>query len=60
MSTLPWQAGIAADFFLTGTIAQALIVINNPAYEPRIWEGSLFVFAMVRHTKDQIETARIR
>lgn len=48
MSTLSWQAGNAADCFLTGTIAQALIVVNNPSYEPRRWEGTLFVFAMVR------------
>ncbi len=47
MSTLSWQAGNAADCFLTGTIAQALIVVNNPSYQPRRWEGTLFVFAMV-------------
>ncbi|KAH6619943.1 putative GABA permease [Boeremia exigua] len=47
MSTLSWQAGNAADCFLTGTMAQALIVVNNPAYTPRRWEGTLFVFAMV-------------
>lgn len=59
MSTLSWQAGNAADCFLTGTIAQALIVVNNPAYEPQRWEGTLFVFAMVHHTKDRIETVGI-
>lgn len=47
MSTLSWQAGNAADCFLTGTITQALLVVNNPDYEPQRWQGTLFVFAMV-------------
>lgn len=47
MSTLSWQAGNAADCFLTGTMAQALIVVNHPGYVPKRWEGTLFVFAMV-------------
>lgn len=47
MSTLSWQAGNAADCFLAGTIAQALIIVNNPGYEPQRWEGTLFVFGMV-------------
>ncbi|KAJ4340185.1 hypothetical protein N0V87_002806 [Didymella glomerata] len=47
MSTLSWQAGNAADCFLTGTMSQALIVVNNPTYEPQRWEGTLFVLAMV-------------
>jgi hypothetical protein len=51
MSTLSWQAGNAADCFLTGTIAQALIVVNNPGYQPQRWQGTLFVFAMVSCTE---------
>ncbi|XPS71073.1 hypothetical protein M3J09_003258 [Ascochyta lentis] len=51
MSTLSWQAGNAADCFLTGTIAQALLVVNDPEYEPQRWHGTLFVFAMVCHRK---------
>jgi hypothetical protein len=47
VSTLSWQAGNAADCFLTGTISQALIVVNNPKYVPQRWEGTLLVFAMV-------------
>lgn len=48
MSTLSWQAGNAADCFLTGTISQALIQTNSPSYEPKRWQGTLLVFAMVR------------
>ncbi|OAL24287.1 hypothetical protein AYO20_10714 [Fonsecaea nubica] len=46
-STLSWQAGTASGSFLTGTIIQALIQINNPDYEPTAWQGTLLVFAMV-------------
>ncbi|KAF2870869.1 putative GABA permease [Massariosphaeria phaeospora] len=47
MSTLSWQAGNAADVFLTGTIAQGLLTVNYPDYEPKRWQGTLFVFAMI-------------
>ncbi|KAF2178015.1 putative GABA permease [Zopfia rhizophila CBS 207.26] len=47
MSTLSWQAGNASGSFLTGTIIQALLVVNYPSYEPQGWQGTLFVFAMV-------------
>ena len=47
MSTLSWQAGTASGSFLTGTIIQALIQINNPDYNPTAWQGTLLVFAMV-------------
>ena len=47
MSTLSWQAGNASGSFLTGTIVQALLVVNYPDYTPTAWQGTLFVFAMV-------------
>lgn len=47
MSTLSWQAGTASGSFLTGTIIQGLITVNNPNYSPTNWQGTLFVFAMV-------------
>ncbi len=47
MSTLSWQAGNASGSFLTGTIVQALLVVNYPNYTPEAWQGTLFVFAMV-------------
>jgi amino acid transporter len=47
MSVLSWQAGNASGSFLTGTIIQALIGINNPDYQPENWQGTLLVFAMV-------------
>lgn len=47
MSVLAWQAGAASGSFLTGTIIQGLISVRNPEYEPKNWQGTLFVFAMV-------------
>ena len=47
MSTLAWQAGNASGSFLTGTIIQGLIGLNNPDYEGTNWQGTLLVFAMV-------------
>ena len=47
MSALSWQAGNASGSFLTGTIIQALITVNNPNYAPTNWQGTLLVFAMV-------------
>ena len=47
MSTLAWQAGSASGSFLTGTIIQGLIGVNNPDYEATSWQGTLLVFAMV-------------
>lgn len=47
MSTLSWQAGTASGSFLTGTIIQGLIYVNNPDYEGTAWQGTLLVFAMV-------------
>lgn len=47
MSTRSWQADNASGSFLTGTIIQGLITVNNPDYQPTNWQGTLFVFAMV-------------
>ena len=47
MSTLSWQAGTAAGSFLTGTIIQGLLTVNNPNYVPTGWQGTLFVCSMV-------------
>ena len=47
MSTLAWQAGAASGSFLTGTIIQGLLTVNDPNYTPTNWQGTLLVFAMV-------------
>ncbi|KAL5388826.1 hypothetical protein PMIN03_005600 [Paraphaeosphaeria minitans] len=47
MSVLSWQAGNAADCFITGTLIQALIQVNDEKYDPKRWHGMLFTWAMV-------------
>ncbi|KAI9930282.1 hypothetical protein MW887_012095 [Aspergillus wentii] len=47
MSVLAWQAGTASGMFLTGTIIQGLISVRDPSYDPKGWQGTLFVFAMI-------------
>ncbi|KAJ7772241.1 GABA permease [Mycena metata] len=46
MSALSWQAGTASGSYLTGSLIQALITINNPNYNPTNWQGTLLMFAM--------------
>jgi amino acid transporter len=47
MSALSWQAGNASGSYLTGSLIQALITINNPDYNPTNWQGTLLMFSMV-------------
>ena len=47
MSALSWQAGNASGSYLTGSMIQALITINNPNYDPTNWQETLLIFAMV-------------
>jgi amino acid transporter len=46
LSTLSWQAGAAASSYLSGTIIQAVITLNDPDYDPKSWQGTLLTFAM--------------
>lgn len=47
MSVLAWRAGAASGSFLTGTIIQGLLTTRDPSNEPKNWQGTLFVFAMI-------------
>ncbi|KAL8850881.1 MAG: hypothetical protein Q9221_004194 [Calogaya cf. arnoldii] len=42
-----WQGAIVGLSFVAGTIVQGLITLNNPAYEPKQWHGTLLVIAAV-------------
>lgn len=43
---LGWQTGIASIAYLAGTQIQGLIILNNPAYVPERWHGTLLVIAV--------------
>jgi amino acid transporter len=47
MSALSWQAGNASGSYLTGSMIQALITINNPDYSGTDWQTTLLIFANV-------------
>ncbi|KYK58763.1 amino acid transporter [Drechmeria coniospora] len=47
LSTVSWQSIVALDAFLIGSIIQGLITLNNTAYSPERWQGTLFVFVSV-------------
>ena len=40
---MSWQPGVAGGAVLVGTIAQSLIALNRPSYNPQGWQGTLFV-----------------
>ena len=43
LSTLAWQSFVAVDSY----ICAALIVLNNPDYEPQRWQTTLLMIAFV-------------
>ena len=47
LSTLAWQSFVAVDSYICAALAQALIVLNNPSYEPQRWQTTLLMIAFV-------------
>lgn len=47
LSAVSWQSIVALDAFLIGSIIQGLITLNNAAYTPAPWQGTLLVMASV-------------
>ncbi len=41
-----WQSGLTAICFISGTIIQGLIVLNNPDYVFQAWHGTLLTIAV--------------
>lgn len=46
LSFTGWQGAICAICYLTGTIIQGLIILNNESYIPEAWHGTLLVIAI--------------
>lgn len=42
-----WQATLALGGYLTGTLVQGLIVLNNPTYHIEGWQGTLLFWGWV-------------
>lgn len=47
MASISWQSIIAVDCYIISDIIQALLVVNNPAYTPTKWAGTLFTILTV-------------
>lgn len=47
ISTIAWQAGNAMGFFLTGSLVQTIILINNENYGFPAYQGSLLALAVL-------------
>ncbi|KNG84805.1 amino acid transporter [Aspergillus nomiae NRRL 13137] len=45
LSALAWQSVVAFDTYLTGTMIQGMIFLNNETYVPARWQGTLIVSA---------------
>ena len=47
VTTIAWQASCAGTTFLVSLTIQALAVLNNSGYTPRVWHAVLVVYALV-------------
>ncbi|KAK5167440.1 uncharacterized protein LTR77_007139 [Saxophila tyrrhenica] len=47
VSTIAWQAGNAMGIFLTGSLVQTIILVNNDSYAFPAYQGTLLAIAMV-------------
>jgi amino acid transporter len=47
MASISWQSIIAVDCYIISDIIQALLVVNNPNYNPTRWAGTLFTILTV-------------
>ncbi|KAK3717684.1 hypothetical protein LTR37_005751 [Vermiconidia calcicola] len=47
VSTIAWQAGNAMGIFITGSLVQTIILINNDSYAFPAWQGTLLAILMV-------------
>lgn len=44
---LGWQAGVAASSYISGTLIEALIELVHPSYVPKMWHGTLLLYAVL-------------
>lgn len=47
LSTLGWQAAASTGTYLGGTIIQSLLVLNYPTYDPKRWQATLILYAVL-------------
>jgi choline transport protein len=47
LGVLGWQTAAATVSYLTGKQLQALIILWNPTYQPKAWQGTLLIWAVL-------------
>ena len=47
LGVLGWQTAAATVSYLTGKQLQALIILWNPTYEPKAWQGTLLIWVVL-------------
>src|SRR5271155_1126477 len=47
LTSLAWIATVATESIFAGTIIQGLIILDNPDYVSKQWQGTLFAWAVV-------------
>ena len=44
---LGWMSGVASSTYISGTMLQALVQFVDANYQPQLWQGVLFTYAVV-------------
>ncbi|KAF4624851.1 hypothetical protein G7Y89_g13317 [Cudoniella acicularis] len=47
LTVIGWQSGVAGIGFLSGTLIQGIIALNNANYMPKPWQGTLLFWAAI-------------
>lgn len=47
MTVVGWQAAAASEGYLAGSLIQAMIILNNPDYVPKPYQGTLLFWAAI-------------
>jgi choline transport protein len=47
LTSLAWIATVATESLFAGTIIQGLMIINNPSYDSKLWQGTLLTWVVI-------------
>ena len=47
LTSLAWIATVATESIFAGTMIQALIILDNPDYDAKLWQGTLLAWAVI-------------
>src|ERR1700761_8357984 len=47
LTSLAWVATVATECLFAGTIVQGLMILNDPTYDSKMWQGTLLTWAVI-------------